>query len=242
MLDVFSRAYDEVTVKDKERLNKMLIFWEERKILPLEIMLKMRHHINSRKIPIISSIPAVNTLLPSRNFEESKPRLQQGLSNNFNGNNINNFTNQAHNVQSQNTNNISLNKNLNNKMHTMSRHDVSYNAPTNIPNNKVVAPFDLPQSHFANAFICERPVVVNLDRAREVCTQIRNCALSSSNNEISFLSTKLNEMLVNVNVRPALPPLLFGKLCIVFSLHTHHIYISIDNHNFGYMNSQVHCH
>ena len=70
-------------------------------------MLKMRHHVNSRtKIPISSSIPAVNhTAVPSRKFEESKPRIQQGISKPFNGN-ISNFTNQAHNVPSQNTNNI----------------------------------------------------------------------------------------------------------------------------------------
>ena len=186
-----------MSIKDKERLNKMLLFWEERNILPLEVMQKMRKHVG---VPIVKAV------------QQIKPTPAVVSSHSFNSRHVATHPQTA-------MNNVTLHVNLNNQIpSTMNNNQISFSENKHIPLSNEALVLEQYPANILNAFICERPVLVSLNRARDVCNEIQSNlklnSLTTQNDTILFLN-KFNQMIETAHVRPPLPAILLGKLLLL---------------------------
>ena len=183
----------------------MLIFWEERNILPQDVMHKMRSHVASGVRSTHSAIQAFP--VPSLKDIQPMKNISSVVCNNIN----NSFSNRFTQSQTRTVNTISLNVNLNNQTPPIMSNHTSFIESKIIPNEKLILEQFPPD--FISSFICEKPCLVNLNRARDVCSDIQINLKSDSfaSSEIKLLTDKLTQLIENALIRPPLPQILFGK-------------------------------
>lgn len=69
---------------------------------------------------------------------------------------------------------------------------------------------------FVNGFVCETPVVVDIDRVSTLLQRLSHAgALLNGQQATDKIASRLKGLLDNVDIPPTLPPILFGVLLFV---------------------------